>query len=81
MSKVLDLRGAGGKGAERQGDVPQLLTCAVVPTVPGGVVQSWAAQLLSLPEELFGESLGVSYGLKKKEKKAKPKKKSNFSWD
>lgn len=72
MSKLLDLEGMGGKGTESHGNVPQLCTCAVVLTVPIGAVQSWAAQLMSLPQQLFQERFSVSfYWLEKKKKKAK----------
>lgn len=47
MSQLQDLGEARGKGAERQGDMPQLSTCAVVLTAWEDAVQS-SAHLLSL---------------------------------
>lgn len=60
MSKLLNLEGMGGKGTGSHGNVPQLSTCAVVLTVPTGAVQSWAAQPVGLPQQLFRERLSVS---------------------
>lgn len=60
-SKLLDLEGMGEKSTEINGSWLQLSTCGVVLTVPIGAVQSWAAQLVSLPQQLFGERFSVSF--------------------